>query len=158
MNVATLLLLVLDHSEPLREDDWSVLATTRGRERIVLRNKIDLPPAWGPDVLDDVSTAISAATGAGLKDLRAAIVTRLTGRDELRDAPAVSNARHIALLGRAREHLARAAEAAGDTARIPEEFLLADLEGARSSLEEITGRRTADDLLRHIFERFCIGK
>ena len=24
--------------------------------------------------------------------------------------------------------------------------------------KEITGRKTTDDLLRHIFERFCIGK
>lgn len=158
MDVATLLLLVLDQSDPLREDDWSVLATTQGSERIVLRNKIDLPAAWAADDIDEASMSVSAATHAGLNDLRAAIFARLTAREDLRDAPAVSNARHIALLRRAREHLARAAEAAGDDTRVPEEFLLSDFQLARSSLEEITGRRTADDLLRHIFERFCIGK
>jgi len=158
IDVATLLLLVLDQSEPLREDDWSVLATTRGQERIVVRNKIDLPPAWAANVVDETSMPVSAATGAGLSDLRAAIITTLTGREDLRDAPAVSNVRHIALLGRARAHLAHAVEASGADARVPEEFLLVDLEAARISLEEITGRRTADDLLRQIFERFCIGK
>ena len=36
--------------------------------------------------------------------------------------------------------------------------MLADLQEASAALQEITGRRTTDDLLAHIFERFCIGK
>ena len=39
-----------------------------------------------------------------------------------------------------------------------EEFVLADLQGARGALDEVVGRRTPDDVLAHIFERFCIGK
>ena len=39
-----------------------------------------------------------------------------------------------------------------------EEFVLADLQDARAALEEISGRRTSDDLIAHIFSRFCIGK
>ncbi len=41
---------------------------------------------------------------------------------------------------------------------LPEEFLLADLQRARATFDEISGRRTPDDVLVHIFERFCIGK
>jgi len=40
----------------------------------------------------------------------------------------------------------------------PEEFILADLQTARARLDEVVGARTSDDVLRHIFERFCIGK
>ena len=29
---------------------------------------------------------------------------------------------------------------------------------ARETLEELTGQRTPDDLLNHIFSRFCVGK
>jgi tRNA U34 5-carboxymethylaminomethyl modifying GTPase MnmE/TrmE len=36
--------------------------------------------------------------------------------------------------------------------------VLADLQEARAALEEVTGKRASDDLLTHIFERFCIGK
>jgi tRNA U34 5-carboxymethylaminomethyl modifying GTPase MnmE/TrmE len=36
--------------------------------------------------------------------------------------------------------------------------VLADLQDARTALEEIAGRRTSDDLLAHIFSKFCIGK
>jgi len=41
---------------------------------------------------------------------------------------------------------------------VPEEFPLLDLQEAAHALQEITGQRTSDDLLRHIFERFSIGK
>ena len=42
-------------------------------------------------------------------------------------------------------------------AALSEEFVLADFQDARAALEEVTGQRTTDDLLAHIFSRFCIG-
>jgi tRNA modification GTPase len=80
----------------------------------------------------------------------------LTGIESHRDPPAISNVRHIALLHEAREHLSRAAESA--RTETPEEFVLADLQSARQRFDDIVGRRTAEDLLTHIFARFCIGK
>ena len=70
--------------------------------------------------------------------------------------PAISNVRHLDLVDRAIASLDRAVAAldAGAT----EELVLADLGAARRALEELTGTRTADDLLRHIFEKFCVGK
>ena len=41
---------------------------------------------------------------------------------------------------------------------LSEEFVLVDLQEARRLLEEISGARTADDVLIHVFSRFCIGK
>jgi tRNA U34 5-carboxymethylaminomethyl modifying GTPase MnmE/TrmE len=41
---------------------------------------------------------------------------------------------------------------------LPEEFVLADLQEARAALEAIAGRRADDEMLSHIFSRFCIGK
>ena len=49
-------------------------------------------------------------------------------------------------------------EADALAAETPEEFPLLDLQEAAAALQEITGQKTTDDLLRHIFERFCIGK
>jgi tRNA modification GTPase len=56
--------------------------------------------------------------------------------------------------------MTRARDAALDPSgrSMSEEFVLADLQTARQTLEEITGRRTPDDVLAHIFSRFCIGK
>jgi tRNA U34 5-carboxymethylaminomethyl modifying GTPase MnmE/TrmE len=41
---------------------------------------------------------------------------------------------------------------------MPEELVAADIGDARAHIEEITGRRSADDTLHAIFDRFCIGK
>ena len=157
-DVATLLIVVLDQSEPLRDDDQRILSGSKKQDRIIVRNKTDLPPAWREDDVDENTITVSVATGSGLNELRAVMTEHLTGAESLRDAPAISNMRHIDLLERTREHLARAADAAHEGVRMPEEFLLTDLQQARAALEEITGERTTDDLLNHIFERFCIGK
>jgi tRNA U34 5-carboxymethylaminomethyl modifying GTPase MnmE/TrmE len=68
--------------------------------------------------------------------------------------------RQIALVERANAALARARAAAlaDDGASLSEEFVLADLSDARAALEEISGRRAPEDLLEHIFSKFCIGK
>jgi tRNA modification GTPase len=130
-----------------------------GARQLIVQNKSDLlstPRAFGPTTL-----RISARTGDGLDDLRRAIVAELTDDSAapLRDRPSITNARHIALVQRAHDALERAraaASAAGGA--LSEEFVLADLQEARAALEEITGRRAPDDLLAHIFERFCVGK
>ena len=82
--------------------------------------------------------------------------TLLTGPEALRDAATVSNMRHVLLLRDARGHLERAASAAAE--RRPEELILVDLHAARARFDEVIGRRMPDDVLHHIFQRFCIGK
>jgi tRNA modification GTPase len=102
---------------------------------------------------------VSLKTGAGLDELRAAMREALNVAEPLRDAPMVTNVRHETLLRQAREALARAManlEEAGESAS--EELVLADLADARGALEEVTGTRTAEDVLQRIFERFCVGK
>jgi tRNA modification GTPase len=136
--IADLLVLVLDRSEPIQREDEELLAATADRPRIVVANKSDLPASVHTSRPIDVS----AKTGAGLDDLRRAIVRELTGRESLRDTAAISNTRHIALLEQARASLVAAQKAAA----------------ARARLDEVVGTRTSEDLLQHIFERFCIGK
>jgi len=153
-DVADLLLVVLDRSESLHCEDEELLAQTAARQRIVVANKSDLPASAPPSRLERVE--VSAKTGAGLDDLRRAILCALTGRESLRDAAAISNTRHITLLDQARGNLVAASASA--VAAAPEEFILTDLQAARARLDEVVGARTSDDLLQHIFERFCIGK
>ena len=151
-DVAEVVLLVFDCSEPLTPDDRTLLEETAHRSRVLVGNKSDLAPAV------ELPGAIhaSALDGRGIPEIRQAIARVLTGGEPLRDTAAVSNMRHVALLAEAREHLVRARDAAA--AGSPEEFVLADLQAARARFDEVVGTRTSDDLLRHIFERFCIGK
>lgn len=154
--IADLVLLVVDRSRPLDAEDLQLLQTTSDRPRLVVINKIDLPASWHRGSLAIDGIEISTVTSEGLDDLRHEIARALGVEEELRDAPAITNVRHVRSLEQCAEALRRAGEAAADGAS--EEFVLADLQSARQILEEITGRRTTDDLLAHIFQRFCIGK
>jgi len=180
--VADLVVLVLDRSRPLEDVDRALLRDTAGAPRVVVVNKVDLAPSWtaqdisgtgsdsgletrdfrmeGPPGASSIGPVLlSLKTREGLGGLRAAMRGALDVAEPLREAPMVTNVRHEALLRRARESLARAIEnleQAGESAS--EELVLADISGARSALEEVTGRRTTEDVLRRIFEKFCIGK
>ncbi len=123
-------------------------------------NKVDRPSAWPCDPLADSGGATIVETIAtvddGVASLRIALRAALGATEPRGDATAITNVRHLDLLERTQQALTRAAAAVA--AQVSEEFVLADLQAARTALEEITGRRTTEDLLQHIFSRFCIGK
>ena len=149
--VSDLTLFIVDRSQSLEPDDFIQYTDNK---RLIVANKADLPPAWRRD--DTVE--ISAKTGEGLDALRTRIAQALDA-EPLADRPELTNVRHIALVQRAHDALGRARAAAlADGGSLSEEFVLADLQDARAALEEIAGRRAPDDLLAHIFARFCVGK
>ncbi len=153
--VAELLIVVLDRSRPLNAEDRALIDDAAAVPSVVVANKCDLPAAWDGAAVAGAVPA-SATSGAGLDEVRRAIGWALSGGEPRRDAPAITNLRHVELLDRARAALERAAAAARQ--RTPEEFVLTDLHDARAALEEVTGVRTAEDTLAAIFSRFCIGK
>jgi tRNA modification GTPase len=157
--IADLTIVVLDGSRPLAADDRALIDVARRRPHAIAINKSDLPAAWRDDEVREQASYISALTGAGVDALIDRSVAVLGGATADRDDPLVTNVRHVTLLERAAESLARAVRAvsSGEQA-IPEEFVLADLQDAAQHLQEITGKRTTDDMLRHIFQNFCIGK
>ena len=151
--IADLIVVVLDAAETLMPDDVRLLTETASRARVMVANKSDQPEAWRRED----AVRVSATSGDGLDTLRQVIVAALGAGEPLRDSTAITNVRHTALLERARTHLAQA-RAAAEQEGVSEEFLLADLHAARASLGEVVGTHTSEDVLEHIFERFCIGK
>src|SRR5258705_8507274 len=156
-SIADLVLLGVARTEPLGGEDWRVLDEQSNTNRVVVLNKSDLPSEAARTFTDREAVAVSALSGDGFDALRRTIATALVGEERLRDEAGISNTRHIALLEQCRASLDTARRAA-ETGSVPEEFLLIDLQAARMRLDEIVGRRTSEDVLRHIFERFCIGK
>jgi tRNA modification GTPase len=148
MTTADLVLYVEDRSQSRTNKEL------RDKRVLCVANKADLPAAW----IDDAAVTVSATTGSGLKELRRRILIALDA-EPLREFPAMTNVRHIALVDRAHAALGRArAAVVGSGGSASEEFVLADLSEARTAFEEISGRRASGDLLEHIFARFCIGK
>ena len=159
--ISDLVLVVLDGSQPLEDEDAELLRETAAAPRLVVVNKSDLPAAWVRLDLAAPPLAVSSRTGEGIDALRIEIRAALEGTSAgtPRDTAAVTNVRHAALLDRAHTAMRRAADALeAPGGPVAEEFVLTDLQDARAALEEVTGKRTSDDLLRHIFSRFCIGK
>jgi tRNA modification GTPase len=153
-------LVVLDRSRERTQEDQDLLAATAARPRVVVLNKSDLPDAakshqQAASSRPGDAVDVSAKTGAGIDHLIDVIASALSANEPVRDQPQITNIRHAALLERAGAAIDRAAAALG---QVSEEFPLLDLQEASQALQEITGQRTSDDLLRHIFERFCIGK
>jgi tRNA modification GTPase len=155
---ADMVLVVLDASQPLVEEDHELLAQVAGRTTILVANKSDLansqfsaPSAQLPQV------RTSAVTGDGIPALRSEILGQIGG-DSLGQAETgfLTNVRHQALVRESVGGLGRATDAVKD--RVPHEMLLLDLYGALRPLDEITGATTTDDILNLIFSSFCIGK
>lgn len=158
---ADLVVVVLDGSQPLNDEDKAVLAEAETTRHVIARNKSDLEtfdagvvhlPANGERVV-----AVSALTGAGLKDLTTAILEPFTSARETHETGfLITNARHFDLLRRAVESLRDSEKLLGEHAS--EELLLVGLYDALRFLGEITGETTPEDVLSQIFATFCIGK
>lgn len=179
---ADLVLVVMDATQEMAEEDWELLSQVSGRPAIVVDNKTDLavrrdsltagllrrcsvqtPEDGHPCVslAGDASFATristSAVTGDGIEELRGAILGHIRGdAGSQMEAGFLTNVRHQKLVKDALAALDAALTAVG--LRVPHEMLLLDLYGALRPLDEITGATTSDDILNLIFGSFCIGK
>ncbi len=148
-------LVVVDVSRPAAASDRELWRrANRSCPALLVGNKLDLGELYASE---HALLRVSAKTGAGIEDLRAAIRERaLPGLDALHEASFVTNIRQERLLREALTALAKAGEAAELT--VPHEMLLLDLYEALQPLDGITGGTTLDDILNTIFSTFCIGK
>jgi len=108
----------------------------------------------GPDLL------ISAQNGAGLDALRQQLLQLAGWQGDAQDGLFIARARHVAALQEASQHLQAAAERLHTKGQqAPALDLLAEeLRLCQVALGDITGQVSSDELLGHIFSKFCIGK
>ena len=159
MEEAELILVVLDQSQPAREEDAALIrAAVECAPTIVVLNKQDLPCQleWTEPLDLAASVPICAKTGAGLDGL-AELVAQTFPRDPGSGyGELLTNQRQAEAAGRALESVRRAGEAL-DLGVTPD-ALLTDVEEALSALGELTGQSVRDDVTDRIFQRFCVGK
>ncbi|MGA7245752.1 MAG: tRNA uridine-5-carboxymethylaminomethyl(34) synthesis GTPase MnmE, partial [Terracidiphilus sp.] len=163
---AAIVLVVLDATQPLNQEERSVLAAVHGRLALVAINKSDLANGHqngnvieadklAAEELNVPSVPTSALTGDGIAGLREKIVQLATGGAAAEPGP-LTNLRQQQSILAAIAALADAARA-NETA-IPHEMILLDLYRALWALDSLTGQTTPDDILNLIFSTFCIGK
>jgi tRNA modification GTPase len=156
---AALVLVVLDATQALNDEERRLLRAVEGRPALVAQNKCDLigdGAAQRPAM--DAELAVlptSALTGEGIAALKERIVALATGGAAAEPGMLTSVRHHEAIAG----ELAALKDAArANAGAIPHEMILLDLYRALGALDSLTGQTTADDILNLIFSTFCIGK
>lgn len=159
---AAIVLVVLDATQTVNDEERSLLSSVQNRPALVAINKSDLafgsgiqfdPSAVADAQLDSLPT--SALTGEGIDTLRERILMLATG-GAASEPGMLTSVRHQQAIASARSGLADAACA--NESKIPHEMILIDLYRALWALDSLTGQTTPDDILNLIFSRFCIGK
>lgn len=148
---ADVVLVVLDASRELTEEDQELLRDTENAPRIIVLNKCDLDRKLNPDDFHG-AICVSAASGEGLKELEEKVVSFGAGAGE----SALTQARHMRLARQAAASIRTAAEACQMGA--PVDLAVVDLHDALSTLGRITGEQVDERLMDDIFSRFCVGK
>ena len=160
MDRADIILVVVDQSRPLQEEDRQILETARGRQALIVLNKEDLQPVFATEELQSYGLpllSISASTGAGMGELKDAMLS-LALQQGLTAAQSalLANTRHIELVRQSREALQRALDTI--EAGMPVDCAIVDIREAWELLGSITGDTVHDDIIEEIFSRFCLGK
>lgn len=162
LNEADFVLLILNQSEELMDEDLRLLEQTKDFKRIILLNKTDLPTKIDMDkvkefVTDSEIVTTSMLKKEGIDQLEEKIADYFfQGQMNERDATYLSNTRHIALLEKAEQALQEVAN--GVDMGMPVDLIQIDFTRAWDLLGEITGDTVQDELLTQLFSQFCLGK
>jgi tRNA modification GTPase len=161
-NQADLVVVIINASEPLDEEDLDILKRLEGRQSLVLLNKTDLGNTVTPSDIADISpnsdiikTCLLQGEGVdSIEDKIEALV--YGGQLTQKDSIMVSNVRHEELLRQALQSAedARTITLTGEALDIIE----IDIREAYDRLGEIIGETVSDEVLDEVFSRFCLGK
>ncbi|HHY41701.1 MAG TPA: tRNA uridine-5-carboxymethylaminomethyl(34) synthesis GTPase MnmE [Thermoanaerobacterales bacterium] len=160
---AELVLLLIDISRELTQDDINLIKLIKDKTTIVVINKVDLPAKIDEEDVKRMIPAerivkISALKQEGIQDLKNAIYEVITAK--------IGGIGNEGLIG-AGERQRQAIEAAYNfldrallaiKSFVPIEMVELDIRDAWQKLGEITGDTVTEDIISTIFEKFCIGK
>lgn len=148
LDEAELIIVVLDASRPLDEEDHKILELTKNLNRIIVYNKNDKAKVDNQLSISAMNKDISALTNE--------IFKKVGLKEDNFKKPALNNARQIGLLKRARNALDIAIQDADNDLTV--DLISVNLLEAYNALLEILGEANQLDLSKEIFSRFCVGK
>ena len=145
---ADIVVVVLDSTSNLDEEDRQILEYTKEYNPIVVYNKND-------ESSSNNELSISALNNE-IEPLIKAIKERIGLTEKSFSKPALNNARQLGLLAKAKESLLKAKEDAENNLTV--DLISTSLFDAYTSILEILGEANQIDLAKEIFSRFCVGK
>jgi tRNA modification GTPase len=155
---ADLIILMLDTSRDIDDDDKIIIDKIKDKKYIVLLNKIDLDIKISQDVISAFNNKIdiSAKTGKGINDLKTEIKNLFFNGEINSESLIISNTRHKQALYRSLENCDTALSRVNANEYL--DLISIYITAAMKSLGEITGDELEEDLLNKIFSEFCVGK
>ena len=148
INDADVVIVVLDGSNELDDEDKQILEYTKELNPIVVYNKSDISSQDGRLSISALNNNIEPL----IKKIKEVI-----GLDEISfSKPALNNARQIGLLKKAKEAILKAKQDAENDLTI--DLVSVSLLEAYTAILEILGEANQMDLAKEIFSRFCVGK
>ena len=160
IEVADATLVVLDGSTQQNSEDGSLLQEMKGKKGLVVINKNDLPhqlaATWIAQAAPDkAAISVSATEGTGideLKDMLRELLLNVSTAPEI----ALTNLRHKAALEKSFNGLNASLDAI--RSGVAPDLVMVELSEAKEGLAEVIGSVFNNDVLEHIFTKFCIGK
>ncbi|WP_297815005.1 tRNA uridine-5-carboxymethylaminomethyl(34) synthesis GTPase MnmE [uncultured Lactobacillus sp.] len=158
---ADLVLLLLDSSRELSDEDRNLLDFTKDKKRIIVLNKSDLGQKISPKQIKEMTDSPIVVTSILQKEnmdqLEKAIEQLFfKGIENSADQVLVTNQRQASLLIKAKQSLTEVIEGVDND--MPLDLVQIDLTNAWNDLGEITGESAPDELITQLFSQFCLGK
>jgi len=156
-------LLMLDGSRALDDDDNEIFEEIKGKKKVIVLNKNDLSLKITTEEVkrffpEDPIISTSALKNEGIDDLKKTIYTSLVHR-EVRATPEhliVANIRHKTALIQVKDNLSNALKGLEEGTSL--EFIAFEIRSALDAMGETVGETTTEEVLNRIFEQFCVGK
>ncbi len=151
---AELVILVLDNSRELDEEDKLLIDITNDKKRIIVMNKNDLE---NKNLFKGTYLNISTLNNEDINKLEKEIIN-VCAINEINtlDATYIGNARQISKIKEALKSINEALD--GIEFGYPVDIINIDITKAWTSLGEIIGKVSSDDLINNLFTNFCLGK
>ncbi|WP_422446255.1 tRNA uridine-5-carboxymethylaminomethyl(34) synthesis GTPase MnmE [Thermoanaerobacterium sp. DL9XJH110] len=159
---AEMVLVMIDASQELTEDDKKIMELARDKFVIAVMNKMDLPEKVSEEDVKAVIPGIkvikiSALKKQGIDELKNAIYEEITQKmGPLDEHAVIAGERQKEALRSALDLLEKALNSMDQG--MPVELVEIDIRGAWEKLGEITGDTVSEEIVNAIFENFCIGK
>ena len=160
LNSADIVLVVLDLSEELTNEDVKILKLAENKQVILVLNKNDLPQKL--DLKDtklskfNQSISISASNITNINELKQKIFDNVVNKEILNSQVLITNTRHENAL-RMSLNLIKEAQNLIENAESLDLIIL-EVKNAWLELGKITGQTNNEEIINTIFSKFCLGK
>ena len=147
-----IVLLVIDGSKELDNQDKENLELTKDKKRIIVVNKIDIKKFIK---LQEETVEISAKNNINIEKLKEKIYDKAIDGCDVNNTLVLTNARHLEVLKRAIREIKSIKETIFENSL---DLVALDTRQLYEKLGEITGETIDEKVIDRIFSKFCLGK